>query len=249
MSNKIDDAREKELEFWRNSDEERPDVHSVKTIIEKSSNAKIFLDSLSKIEGIDFSKNINVLEIGAGQCWASSILKSLHPKIRITSTDISPEALASSHIWENIFKTSIDKKYPCTSDNTGENDNSVDFIFTVAAAHHFITHRKTLTEIHRILKKDGKCAYFFEPVTPKFWYRLAYKRVNNNRPEVPEDVLVLSKLSKIADDVGLKQEVQYTPYYSNRGSIFATLFFLFLNLFPFLQRLLPCTATVTYSKL
>lgn len=29
----------------------------------------------------------------------------------------------------------------------------------------------------------------------------------------------------IANDVGLKQEVIYTRYYSNRGSIYATLFF------------------------
>ena len=86
-------------------------------------------------------------------------------------------------------------------------------------------------------------------MTPKFWYPFAYKRVNNNRPEVPEDVLILGKLKKIANDVGLKQEVIYTPYYSNRGSIFATLFFLFLNIFPFLQRLVPCSAIVTYRKL
>ena len=249
MNDRINESRHKELEFWKTSDEEKPGVFSVSTILEKSSNAKIFLDSLNKIDGLSFANNINVLELGAGQCWASSILKSLHPNINIISTDISPEAIASSHIWEKIFKSSIDKKYVCTSDEIHEEDDSIDFIFTVAAAHHFITHRKTLTEIQRILKKGGIGSYIYEPVTPKFWYPFAYKRVNNNRPEVPEDVLILSKLKKIANDVGLKQEVIYTPYYSNRGSIFATLFFLFLNIFPFLQRFVPCSAIVIYRKL
>jgi hypothetical protein len=101
VSNKINYTRERELEFWRNSKEERIGIHSAKTI--------------SKIEGIDFFKNINVLEIIAGQCWASSILKSLYLNIRIDSVDVSLEALASARIWENIFKTPVDKKYSCSA--------------------------------------------------------------------------------------------------------------------------------------
>ena len=55
MNDRINESRHKELEFWKTSDEEKPGVFSVSTILEKSSNAKIFLDSLNKIDGLSFA--------------------------------------------------------------------------------------------------------------------------------------------------------------------------------------------------
>ena len=251
MSNKdkVKEARLKEIDFWKESDQERPNVHSVETILEKSSNAKIFLKSLSEISNINLSEGSRVLEIGGGQGWASCVLKSLNPKINITTTDISDDAISSIQIWENIFKSEIDNKYACTADKTREKDEAIDFIFTFASAHHFITHRTALNEIYRILKVGGKCAYIFEPVTPAYLYSMAYKRVNRMRPEVPEDVLIISKLKSIALDNGLRLETIYTPYFSNRTGIIGTVYYCILYLMPFLQRLLPSTATLVFTKI
>jgi len=241
-------AQKQEINFWRDSEEERPGVRSIRKILEKMSNANELLESLSSIKTIKWDKETRVLEIGGGQGWASCIVKSIHPSAYVTLTDISPYAVESVGQWEDIFGVKIDKVYDCLSNKTKEKDNSIDFIFTFAAAHHFITHRKTIKEISRILKFGGSAAYFFEPVTPKFWYPMAYKRVNRKRPEVPEDLLIINELRKLAIEAGLKFSIIRTPTYNNRKGYLETLYYLILNTFPFLQRFFPHTATILFIK-
>ena len=58
-------------------------------------------------------------------------------------------------------------------------------------------------EIARILKPGGKLVLLYEPSSPAPLYARARRRVNRNREHdgVDEDVLVVSKLRKIADEL------------------------------------------------
>ncbi len=247
MKDKLKKIREKEILFWKFSEEEKPGANSLRMVLEKVSMGKILLDSLN-ILNTDFTNKKRVLEIGAGQGWASCILKKTYPNFHITTTDISSFALESVKYWERLFDTKVDHKYSCLSEKTAENDSSIDFIFTFASAHHFITHNETIKEMSRILKKGGTAVYIFEPVTQKFWYPLAFWRVNRKRPEIREDLLIPSDLKKMAIEEKLDFKIIHTPFFQSRLGFLETFYYLIMSLFPFLQYVFPSTAMILFEK-
>jgi SAM-dependent methyltransferase len=241
----IEDKQKIEIDFWQNSEHESPESNSILNILNKASDASVFVECLGRHKG--GLKGGRVLELGAGQGWASCLYKRLYPSAHVIATDISQYAVQSVHKWERLFEVRIDSTYACKSYETKEESGSVDQIFCFAAAHHFLKHKKTLLEINRVLKPGGVAYYFYEPVTPQFWYRLVCWRVNRNRPEVPEDVLIVSKLRDLARGAGLELLVDYHPSLTKRGP-FETVYFYGLSKMPGLQRFLPSTANLIFKK-
>jgi len=242
----LDRRRRIEIEFWRDSPTERPESNAVENVVNKAGDAAIFLDCLRQY-GPLFARSGTILELGAGQGWASCIAKRVAPQARVIATDISPFAVASAHKWERIFEARLDGATACPSDAIDAPDASVDLVFCFAAAHHFVAHRRTLLEVRRVLRNGGSCLYLYEPSCPAPLHALARRRVNRRRPEVPEDVLVPSRIAAIAAEVGLACEV--TPYPSVRHRRpFETLYYALLAALPPLQRVLPCTAHYHFRK-
>jgi len=228
-----------EIDFWRNSPTENPGLNSIETIVDKMSDAVILLECLSQYRDI-FSRATTVLELGAGQGWASCIVKRLYPRTKVTTTDISEYALASIHKWEHIFQVKVDAVKACRSYQIPENDGSINCIFCFASAHHFAAHRRTFEEIYRVLAPDGNCIYFYEPSCPSYIHTLAKWRVNRKRPQVPEDVLIFRKIRALARSTGLSCTLDFYPSISKRGPI-ETVYYAVLRQFPVLQHLIPST--------
>ncbi len=245
MSN-IEAKQKIEIEFWRDSKDESPESDSIYNIINKVSDAGVFLDCLKRHEN-KLAISGKILELGAGQGWASCVYKRIFPRTHVTVTDISEFAIMSLHKWERLFEVKVDNSYACTSYETNERDASIDQIFCFAAAHHFLAHKRTLHEISRVLKPGGMAFYFYEPATPKYLYSLAHWRVNRKRPQVPEDVLITSELHKLAQSNGLDLDVDYYPSLTKRGA-FETVYFFILGQLPVLQRILPCSAIFIFTK-
>ena len=247
MTLEIAEKQKIEVEFWKNSKHESPTADSVYNIVNKMSEAKIWLSCLDEYQDILVDTG-RVLELGAGQGWASCLYKKKFPNVESIVTDISKYAIASLGKWEHILKIKIDKSYACKSYEIQEEDNSVDQIICFAAAHHFLSHKKTLKEIHRVLKPGGKAFYFYEPCSSRLMYRPAFYRVNRKRPEVPEDVLITDELRKIAQTVGLDFQIDYYPSLQLRGAV-ETIYFFILGKFTFLQKLLPATGNFIFTKI
>jgi len=241
------EQEKKEIEFWKNSEYESPSNFSIETVVYKLAEAKIFLEKIKKYE--DFFKNSNnILEIGAGQGWASCILKKLYPHKNIYCSDISKYAIESLKHWEKLFQVKVDKEIVCNSYKIPLPDNCMDTIFCFQSAHHFRKHEKTLKEIYRVLKPMGHCIYLFEPSCKSYIYKPAYKRVNRKRPEVPEDILIYKNILNLANNAGFqKNKIQFSPTLTNRGP-FETIYYYILQKIKFLQKLLPCTADYFFQK-
>jgi len=245
-SSNLSNQQRIEIEFWRDSLAERPEADSIDNIINKVSEAGIFIN-LARDYANDFSQSTRVLELGSGQGWASCIIKRLFPHVHITATDISEYAVASINKWEHVYQTHVDETLPCLSYEIPVEDASLDLVFCFAAAHHFAAHRRTFKELNRVLRPGGVCLYLYEPACQPLLYRFAYKRVNHKRPEVPEDVLIIPKIKLLANEAGFNTEANYYPSTRYRSPS-ASLYYMALSHLPFLQRILPCTVNFRFVK-
>lgn len=235
-----------EVDFWTNSEDEGPQSNAIENILEKMAEARIFLEKLKAYRSF-FEKAESVLELGGGQCWASCLVKRMYPHIHVTATDIAPDAIASIGKWERIYECKVDKTEACRSYDTPFADQSFDLIFAYSAAHHFVRHRSTLLELYRILRAGGRALYLHEPSCNAMMHSLARARVNRNRPEVPEDVLVSSKIEQLARMAKLEPATFNSPTLTNRlaGPM---IYYYALRRAPVLQRILPVTADFVFSR-
>lgn len=235
-----------EIEFWKNSSSENPETFTTKNILNKLSEAKVFYGIFNKHKAL-FKDADSILELGGGQGWASCLVKKELSNKKVILSDISEFAIESLKYWEKLFSLKLDNSFACKSYEIPMSDESVDLVFCFAAAHHFVEHRRSLIEIKRVLRSKGRCIYMYEPTCNKFFYPLAYKRVNKKRPEVPEDVLIASSMLSIANELDLhfKSEFHYST--ESRGPI-ATIYYFLLGKLPFLARILPCTRNFIFQK-
>lgn len=237
-----------EIEFWKNSPSENPAVFTVDNFINKNRQAEILLKKIKKHQ-LRKTKPKYILELGAGQGWASCLMKKfIFPEAQCTVSDISPYAIQSIPYWEKVYQTTIDKVVACKSYELPFSDKSFDFIFCYAAAHHFVEIEKTLVEVKRVLNKGGKCIFFYEPTCSKLFYPLHLKYVNGQRPEVPEDVLIPSDIQKISERIGLTFENHYDHSSQSTDSLVMKIYFGILNTVPFIKKVLPSSSDLRFTK-
>lgn len=233
-----------EIEYWRVTEEEAPGSESVHNLINKITDAPNLLESLRPYEPV-FAAAGSVLELGAGQGWASCMLKRLYPRAAFTVSDISEYAVASIPKWERVLAAKVDKAISCRSYEIPAEDSSFDCVFAYAAAHHFQAHRRTFRELRRVLKPGGQAFYFHEPCCRRWIYPMAYRRVNRTRHTVPEDVLIYPELLALAREAGFEANLRFTPTLNKRFPV-EFVYYLGMRKLPFLQRLLPCTGTFQF---
>lgn len=237
-----------EINYWKNSRWEKPEVFTKENFLNKAQELRVFNYKVHKHIHLVRGKK-QVLELGAGQGWASCFLKRYFlPNAHFTTTDISEYGIASIKYWEDIFNTKIDKKLACKSYEVPLENQSCDFIFCFAAAHHFVKTEETLQELKRLLKPGGVVIFFYEPTCSKWLYPLHFKYVNKVNPHVPEDVFVPSEVQQIVDRVGL----QYTNFYDAQQPIIRSIglgmYFGLLKKLPFLMPWLPSSSDMVFRK-
>ncbi len=237
-----------EINYWRDSGFESPKAFTKLNFLNKLQECDNLDYKITKYEEIIRDKK-NVLEIGAGQGWASCFLKSFYLKeAHFTVTDISPHAVKSITNWERIFEVNIDKSYAAKSYELAEKDAQFDLIFCYASAHHFVLHEETLTELKRVLSQDGHIIFLYEPTCSKLFYPLHYYYVNNVPHHSPEDVLIPAKIKSICSKINLKYINHYDAHQVILRSIPLGIYFWILKKMPFLQRLLPSSSDLLFSK-
>jgi len=242
------EARERrEMAFWRESENERPGAFDLDLLTHKMSEARIFLDRLDHHRA-RFDQATTIVELGGGQLWTSCMVKhEVGDRATVIGTDIAPDAVVSSPQWAQVVGAAPDARLACRSHATPFAAGSVDLVFVFAAAHHFGAPAETLAELSRILRPGGHALYLYEPGVREFLYPLALRRVMAKRPVVPEDLVKYREIERLAPECGLDARVEFVPSTTYRGGV-ETAYYLVLQRIPPLQRLLPCTVDIVFTK-
>jgi ubiquinone/menaquinone biosynthesis C-methylase UbiE len=245
---KLSEKEKIEIDYWQDSSFESPKNFTKANFLNKIQECRNFNYKITKnIEVIRHKKS--VLEVGAGQGWASCFLKKYFLKnAKFTVTDISPHAIASIVNWEKTFDIKIEKSYASKSYEIAEDNKQFDLIFCYAAAHHFVLYEKTLIELKRLLTDDGHIIFIYEPTSSKLFYPMYYYYVNKVDHSTPEDVLVPSKIRKICKRINLN----YINHYDSNQVLIRNLptgiYFSILGKLKFLQKYLPSSSDLVFFK-
>jgi len=245
MSN-LTEKELREIADWQNYDANNP-IDELEHLMETFLRARHLFRKTSDYNDI-FKSSKTILEIGAGSGWASCFIKKLFSDKTVIASDISEHALNLSKKWESILGVTLDKLLICKSYNIELEDNSTDLVFAFHAAHHFVHHKETLKEIHRILKPGGICLYLQEPSCRQFLYKLAVQRANSKRPGTEiEDLLIYKKILKMAQDVGFDSAIKFDNCHHNREFMAQNYYFI-LGKMPFLNHIIPSAADYIFKK-
>lgn len=236
-----------EVNYWKDSSFESPEEFTNRNRHSKRKECEHLHYKIKKHKNLILGKK-NVLEIGAGQGWASCFLKRYYlKKSKFTVTDISEYAIQSVKYWEQDFDVKIDNRFAAKSYAISAPDNSFDLIFCYAAAHHFVEHKKTLKELKRLITSDGVIIFFYEPTCSRLFYPLHYWLVNRQDDITPEDVLIPSKIKKIADGLDLKYSNHYDPQQSIVRSKLKDSYYRTLSIFKILNKWLPTSSDLIFE--
>ncbi len=235
-----------EIDFWKREREIQSAEILLDNFVNKVSEIPMFYSEVRKFTGL-FGNSNTVLEIGGGELWASCLVKKMFPHLTVIGTDISGAAIKFRESWENMIGSRIDSAFSCTSYDVPLEDHSVDIMFAFQAAHHFGDHEKTFREAKRVIKKGGHLLYLAEPVCSRLTYKMAFNRVNAIRPEVPEDLLVLGDISKMAERSGFT--IEFSPRTELINPSLARLsYYKVLDTLPILRTILPNAMSIKFQS-
>ena len=235
--------QEMELESWRSYEGRTDQLGYSVAVLNK---APVLLDMLRRYAD-SFERANDILELGAGQGWASCIVKRRFPHARITASDMSPDAIAGITNWERVFDVQVDEKLVAPSYDTRRPDSSVDLVFAFASAHHFVLQRRTLEEIARVLRPGGQALYLYEPSCSDWIHPLAAARVRRTRSDVVEDTLKQGQIQDFARAAGLRPELHLYPSTRDRGPV-GTIYNTVLLRVPKIGLVLWCGANFRFTK-
>ena len=143
---------EDKLHLCKDSDAYKYNDYPYRFFVDLSHLVKRFeRDMVPKIKGE------KILELAAGNSWASCILKYLYPESLIVASDISPNGLRiKGPKFAKMVGAKPDIFIACDAERIPFADESLDRVFMIASLHHMISPEKVIKQSWRVLKPGGK---------------------------------------------------------------------------------------------
>jgi SAM-dependent methyltransferase len=217
---RLPDCDRKELAFWAGDPRYNRASSLWENLKVKAGELRVFEELLPRLAP---RAGERILELGAGQAWASLMLKRQSPACEVHASELSPEALLGAEKWERVFETRLDGYWACQADHTPFADRQFDQVFTFAAFHHFTIGdrgRSTLAEALRILKPGGRLTLLYEPCAPGWlhgWSKRKLDRIRDcSQSAVEEEVLVPRQLARWARELGARMRIEFDTSWSWR---------------------------------
>jgi SAM-dependent methyltransferase len=136
--------------FWATDAVEGVAVPPLRALLHKADSICYFEDQV--MPGLRL--NGNILEIGSGSCWLSSLLKLSFPKAYVVATDVSHSALRKGIQISNFLGSRIDCFASCRAEQLPFEDRIFDYV--IGSAMLVSTElAKATEEVFRVLKNKG----------------------------------------------------------------------------------------------
>ncbi len=120
-------------------------------------------------------ENSSVLEFGCGRgAGARLILKAFRPSV-IHAMDLDAKMVGKVRTYLSEKELTRIRLYAGDVQNIPFNDATFDLVFSFGILHHVIDWRSSLTEIARVLKKEG--LYILEELYPSLYQNVITRRV------------------------------------------------------------------------
>ncbi|MCG8617307.1 MAG: class I SAM-dependent methyltransferase, partial [Desulfobacterales bacterium] len=150
------DMGEDQIEGWRSA-EEMEDI--IKDRVERLTH---YYQDYVKF-GLD-----PALELAAGRCQLSMVLKEKFNIKKVVATDISLDTLQSAKLFKTKlnFSKSLPDRIQCNIENLPFNDCTFKHVAIWAALHHFENPKKAVSEVERVLCHQGTFFVGGEPIKP-----------------------------------------------------------------------------------
>ena len=107
------------------------------------------------------------LEIGAGTCHVSFMVKSSNKSLLVIATDVSRSALSAAKKLEGVFRTRLDAMICCDCSHLPFKDETFEMVSGTAVLHHLGNPGDACAEACRVLKLHGEYLGI-EGVVPPF---------------------------------------------------------------------------------
>jgi len=179
-----------------------------------------------------------VLEIGAGTCWISSLIKKQNPGIDITASDVSLNALERGKKVDKIVGGGIDRFINCDAENIPFKDETFDVVMGSSIVHHFANPAKGISEIYRVLKKGGYYLSILEleanPFLGYIWQRIGTAGAVADKFEIKENVYSFGQYRKFFKSAGFNKVdffLERDPKYKHHHWFLGT-YYKFMSYFP-----------------
>lgn len=220
-------------------------------ILHKADDIKTFLETVIphyRFEGM-------ILEVGAGICWASSMIKERYPQCQVYASDVSPYILEKGSLVGNMIGRPPDYLFACDVENLPFPDNYFDQIFGSAILHHLSPPIKGLQEIHRVLKPGGSYLGIGEIAVSGF-FKTFYRRFmgpkrREERHEIRENTYSYSEWKHFLQKGGFKSyRIILYKDHRHRISLLRMLYYYFLERLPdaLIKRLLASSIHIEAVK-
>lgn len=211
---------QKELQFWSRDERYNRKSSLWENLRIKGGEIRMFEELMPLLEP---KAGQRILELGAGQAWASLMLKRAHPDCEVHASELSPEAMLGAEKWERLLETRLDGYWACPAERTPFADEQFDTVYTFAAFHHFAIGGRgesALREALRLLKPGGRLVLIAEPTSPAWCYAWSKRRLDAIRQgsgfDIEEDVLVPEQMRAWATSAGATMQVRFDTSWSWR---------------------------------
>jgi ubiquinone/menaquinone biosynthesis C-methylase UbiE len=200
---------------------------------------------------VDFAGR--VLEIGAGTCWASALIKKKHQESLVVASDISPYALEKGCKVASLLESGVDYSVACDAEHLPFSDEYFDVVLSNAAIHHFPDPQTCVSEMWRVLKKGGMCCSLGEIAAGAPFGAILTSQIGPagrraKSLEIEEKVYNLTTWKRFFEACGFVGiSVDFDKTWEHKlYSWYAALYYGVLSLIPntFIGNLLPCNIDI-----
>jgi ubiquinone/menaquinone biosynthesis C-methylase UbiE/uncharacterized protein YbaR (Trm112 family) len=201
--------------------------------------------------------NGKILEVGAGTCWASALIKKKHPNSLVVASDVSPYALEKGCSVASLLESTVDYHIACDAERLPFSDSYFDIVLSNATIHHFLDPQGGVCEMHRVLKKGGKCYALGEvaagvPFKEILTSQIGFAGRRAKSLEIEEKIYNLTRWKRFFETCGFSEiTVDFDKTWEHKlYNLFVALYYRVLSSVPnvFIGNFLPCNIDIYATK-